>query len=94
MSASTGNANSSPLATKVVRKDTATAAKAENAAAKAENAAAQEAAQAEKDGRAARPGSRAHTRFLQEYYRPEVVKAREEEAAARCRAGNFGQASK
>jgi hypothetical protein len=76
MSASTGNANSSPLATKVVRKDTATA------------------AQAEKDGRAARPGSRAHTRFLQEYYRPEVVKAREEEAAARCRAGNFGQASK
>jgi hypothetical protein len=90
MSASTGNANSSPLATKVVRKDTATA----PTAAKAEKDAAQEAAQAEKDGRAARPGSRAHTRFLLEYYRPEVVKAREENAAARCRAGHFGKASK
>jgi len=35
-----------------------------------------------KDGRAARPGSRAHTRFLEEYYKPEAVKAREEKAAA------------
>ena len=58
-------------------------------AAQAKKAAVQEAAQAEKrmkDGRAARPGSRAHTRFLEEYYRPEVVQARQENAAARCRA--------
>ena len=75
-------------------------------AAKAEKDAVQEAAQAEKD--AAReadqaerrivtersPGGRARTRFLQEYYKPEVVKAREENAAARRKAGHFGQASK
>ncbi len=66
-------------------------------AAQAKKDAVQEAAQAEKrmkEGMAARPGSRAHTRFLQEYYRPEVVKAREENAAARRKAGHFGQASK
>jgi hypothetical protein len=99
MSASTGNANSSPLATKVVRKDTATAAKAENAAARkaaqAEKAVARKAAQAERRIVTERsPGGRARTRFLQEYYRPEVVKAREENAAARRKAGHFGQASK
>ena len=88
--------NKSPPAKKVVRKDHVNVAKAEKAekaaarkAAKAEKAAVQEAAQAEKrmkDGRAARPGSRAHTRFLEEYYKPEVVKAREEKAAAWRRA--------
>ena len=69
------------------------AAKAEKAAvqeaAQAKKAAVQEAAQAEKrmkEGMAARPGSRAHTRFLEEYYKPEVVKAREEKAAAWRRA--------
>ena len=73
------------------------AAKAKKDAAQAKKAAVQEAAQAEKrmkEGMAARPGSRAHTRFLQEYYKPEVVKAREENAAARRKAGHFGQASK
>ena len=88
--------NNSPPATKVAKvKKAATrkAAKAKKAAdqeaAQAKKAAVQEAAQAEKrmkDGRAARPGSRAHTRFLEEYYKPEVVKAREEKAAAWRRA--------
>jgi hypothetical protein len=99
--ASTGNANSSLLVTEVVRKDTAKVTKAEKdavqEAAQAKKDAVQEAAQAEKrmkEGMAARPGSRAHTRFLQEYYKPEVVKAREENAATRRKAGHFGQASK
>ena len=102
--ASTGNANSSLLVTEVVRKDTAKVTKAEKdkkavarKAAQAKKDAVQEAAQAEKrmkEGMAARPGSRARTRFLQEYYKPEVVKAREENAAARRKAGHFGQASK
>jgi hypothetical protein len=89
--------NNSPPATKVAKAKAekvkkAAARKAAQAkkvavrkAAQAKKAAVQEAAQAEKrmkDGRAARPGSRAHTRFLEEYYKPEVVKAREEKAAA------------
>ena len=91
-----GNKNNNlPLATKVTKAEKAKkvavrkAAQAKKVAvrkaAQAKKAAVQEAAQAEKrmkDGRAARPGSRAHTRFLEEYYKPEVVKAREEEAAA------------
>ena len=65
--------------------------------AKAKKDAAEEAAQAEKRmnaGLAARPGSRARTNALEEYYKPEVVKAREENAAARRKAGHFGQASR
>jgi hypothetical protein len=97
--ASTGNANSSLLVTEVVRKDTAKVTKAEKdavqEAAQAEKDAAREADQAERRIVAERsPGGRARTRYLQEYYKPEVVKAREENAAARRKAGHFGQASK
>ena len=87
--------NNSPPATKVAKVTKAKKAAARKAAqakkvavrkaAQAKKAVVQEAAQAEKrmkDGRAARPGSRAHTRFLEEYYKPEAVKAREEKAAA------------
>ena len=83
----------SELHAMVKKAATRKAAKAKKAAvqeaAQAKKAAVQEAAQAEKrmkDGRAARPGSRAHTRFLEEYYKPEAVKAREEKAAAWRRA--------
>ena len=72
-------------------------AKAKKAVAKAEKDAAEEAAQAEKRmnaGLAARPGSRARTAALKEYYSADKVQAREENAAARCRAGDFGQASR
>ena len=104
--ASTGNADSSLLVTKVEHKDTTKAPTAANAAARKAAKAKKDAAQAEKD--AAReadqakrrivtersPGGRARTRFLQEYYRPEAVQARQENAAARRKAGHFGPASK
>jgi hypothetical protein len=106
--ASTGNADSSLLVTKVEHKDTTKAPTAANAAARKAAKAKKDAAQAEKDaareadqvekrmnaGLAARPGSRARTNALEEYYSAARVQAREENAAARRKAGHFGHASK